>query len=102
MRLPAVWLTAAFAAGAGFALHWPEPMPRLALAAVALLALGAAMFAMRRKLLAWVCVLVAWSALGGLAVGVERVSVPANHVTKLIANGTIDLSTPGARIISMA
>ena len=94
MRLPAVWLTAAFAAGAGIALRWPEPMARLALAAILLLALGGALLAVRRNMLAWVAVLVAWSALGGLAVGVERASVPADHVTKLIANSTIDLSTP--------
>ena len=94
MRLPAVWLTAALAAGAGFALRWPEPMARLALAAVLLLALGGALLAARRNVLAWVAVLVAWSALGGLAVGVERASVPGDHVTKLIAKGTIDLTTP--------
>jgi competence protein ComEC len=94
MRLPAVCLTAAFAAGAGFALRWPEPMARLSLAAVALFALAGALLAVRRNALAWLAVLVAWSALGGLATGVERITVPANHVTRLIASETIDLTTP--------
>ena len=36
----------------------------------------------------------AWCALGTLAAGIERATVPANHVTQLIAAGKIDTSVP--------
>ncbi len=36
----------------------------------------------------------AWIALGALAIGVEHAAIPANHVSRLIANGAIDTSLP--------
>ena len=41
---------------------------------------------------AWSLSLVAWVALGGLAMTVEGASVPSNHVTRLIAAGRMDTS----------
>jgi competence protein ComEC len=94
MKLPAVWLAASFAAGIGLAFRWPETPTRFAiLAAVAIVVAGVAL-AFRSRAVAWVVVLGAWFALGGLAVSVERAIVPANQVTKLIAAGTIDPSIP--------
>jgi competence protein ComEC len=43
---------------------------------------------------AWIFTLVAWLALGGLAASIERFSVPANHVTNLIAAGQLETSEP--------
>jgi competence protein ComEC len=53
-----------------------------------------AAFKQRRAalLLAWLCGLVAWVALGALAAGIERASVPANQVTRLISAGQLDTS----------
>jgi competence protein ComEC len=39
---------------------------------------------------AWACVLFAWIAIGGLAAGVERATIPANHIARLIATGRVD------------
>ena len=39
---------------------------------------------------AWACALFAWVAVGGLAVRVERATVPANHIARLIAAGRVD------------
>jgi hypothetical protein len=36
---------------------------------------------------AWACALFAWLAIGGLAAGVERATIPANHIAQLIADG---------------
>ena len=38
--------------------------------------------------------LVAWISLGAFAAGIERAGIPANHVTRLIAQGHVDLSDP--------
>ncbi len=41
-----------------------------------------------------ICALAAWIALGSLASGIERAIVPANHVTRLIAENRIDFTEP--------
>ena len=38
--------------------------------------------------------MLAWFALGGAALSVERAAVPANHVSRLIAAGQLDTSEP--------
>ena len=48
----------------------------------------------RKHAAAWALALVAWVALGGLAIGVERAAVPANHVTRLISAGRLDTTEP--------
>jgi hypothetical protein len=35
-----------------------------------------------------------WIALGALAIEVECVTIPANHVSRQMASGTIDTSVP--------
>jgi predicted membrane metal-binding protein len=94
MKLPALWIAAAFAAGIAVAFRWPEkPLTCAAVAALAILAGGILIW---RQLLfaATVCALAAWTALGGLALGIELAVVPANHVTRLIAANRIDLTEP--------
>ena len=44
--------------------------------------------------MAWGCSLLAWFALGGLALAIERNTVPKNHVTRLLADSRIDTSEP--------
>ena len=94
MKLPALWIVAAFATGIEFATRWPaSPKLWAAAAAVAILAGGA--IAWRNHLVtAWVMALLAWLAVGGFATSVERAAVPANHVTRLIASGRLDTSEP--------
>jgi competence protein ComEC len=98
MKLPALWIAAAFAAGIGLAGRWPaSPEVWTAAAAVAIIfgVLLCSRNSWQRVLpAAWALALVAWLALGGLASSVERVTVPANHVTRLLAGGRIDTTEP--------
>ncbi|HWF38695.1 MAG TPA: ComEC/Rec2 family competence protein [Candidatus Acidoferrales bacterium] len=100
MKLPVVWITVAFAVGIALATALPRSAHIAAhtaawiVIAVALMLLGA-LLAWRNLLVsAWMCALAAWIALGGVAVALERASVPANHVTRLIAAGRLDTSEP--------
>jgi competence protein ComEC len=100
MKLPALWMLAAFAAGIGIAERWPgSPKLWVAAAAVAILLGVAVVFFVgagfvRRHFVtfAWVCALAAWLALGGLARCVELAGIPSNHITRLIAGDKIDTS----------
>ena len=102
MKLPALWMLAAFAVGTGIAERWPGALKLWAVAALAAMAVGAALVilagagAARRYFVsfAWVCALAAWLALGGLASAVEVAGIPSNQITRLIAAGRIDTSVP--------
>jgi competence protein ComEC len=94
MRLPALWIAAAFGAGILIAGRYAAP-PRLWLAVtVAAIALGGVLTWRARLTEAWSVALVAWVALGGLGASLGRVAVPANHVTRLLAAGRIDTAEP--------
>jgi len=94
MKLPALSIAAAFAAGIGIITRWPhQPLMYAAVAAMAILAGGILIW--RRLLFASaICAVAAWTALGGLALAIEQAAVPANHVTRLIAANRIDLTEP--------
>lgn len=94
MKLPALWIASAFALGIALALHWPGNLRSwLFLGAAAMVA--AALLLWRNRLpAAWTLALLAWIALGGLASGIERASVPPDHVTLLIAAHRLDLNEP--------
>lgn len=94
MKLPALWIAAAFAAGIALSTARPGGL-KLWLAATVGAILFAGVFVWRKnEAAAWTLALAAWMALGGLAASVERAAVPANHVTRLIAAGRLDLSEP--------
>jgi hypothetical protein len=77
MKLPALWIAAAFAAGIALVMRWPhQPSTYAAAAGLAIIAGG--VFVWRRVLYASaVCALAAWVALGSLAFGIEQAAVPA-------------------------
>ena len=94
MKLPALWIAAAFAAGVAIASRWHASQKIwCAVAAVAITA-GIILIWRRHAGFAWSFALIAWLALGGLAVGVERAAVPANHISGLIAANAIDTTVP--------
>jgi competence protein ComEC len=116
MKLPALWMATAFAAGIGVAGRLQaRPMVRVwAAATVAAIVLGTILawpkslpnsspnslpkslpkYSHVRLGAAWIFALAAWLALGGLAANIERARVPANHVSSLIAAGRLDTSEP--------
>ncbi len=94
MKLPALWIASAFAAGIGIASRWQTSPKIWFAAAIVTVIAGVVLIWRRRAASAWCLALIAWVALGGLAIGVERASVPANHVSRLIASDSLDTSVP--------
>jgi competence protein ComEC len=97
MKLPALWILAAFAAGIGIAGRWPGSLELWTVVATSGILIGAILVAgfltwRHCAGVAWGFVLVAWVAIGGLAFGVERATVPANHIARLIPAGRVDTS----------
>jgi competence protein ComEC len=95
MKLPTLWIAAAFVAGIGGSSRWAAS-PKIWFAAASIAILLAGILLWRRLVAAaWVLALICWAALGALAFGVERSAVPANHVTRLIspASGALPLDT---------
>jgi len=98
MKLPTLWIAGAFAAGIAVSSRWSAPPKIWFLAAGVAILLAVILFLRRLVVEAWVVALTGWAALGGLAFGVERSAVPANHVTHLISSATgalpLDTSEP--------
>ncbi|MFZ3218174.1 MAG: ComEC/Rec2 family competence protein [Candidatus Acidiferrales bacterium] len=97
MKLPALWLLAAFVAGIGMASRWPASVMFWAvLAAVGILSGGVLVAGYRTPryslMAGWICALAAWMAIGLLASGVERATIPQNLISRLIAAGRVDPS----------
>lgn len=94
MKLPALWIVAALAAGIFLADARPAglvvpPKVWLALAVASLLA-GFLLLLRERLWPAWIIGLVAWVLLGALAGRLEQAARPANHVVELVAAGQIE------------
>jgi Domain of unknown function (DUF4131) len=92
MKLPALWIVAAFAAGVEISSRWPETVRMWAIASAILILLATAVLWRKRTREVLVIALLAWCSLGGLAGAVERATVAANHVSRLIASGRITTS----------
>jgi competence protein ComEC len=96
MKFPALAIAASFAlgilAGGRFALT-QQHTPAIALAVAATLLITG--FTLRKYTIpASIAALVAWCALGAAAGRLEGLAVPANRVTRLVAEGQLDLSEP--------
>jgi competence protein ComEC len=103
VKLPVLWIAAAFGAGILLAGARPftsslsaAPHPLTVDATVVIIAIvaGGVLAARNFSIAAWICALAAWCALGAFAATLERAAVPATHITKLIAAGKLDTSTP--------
>jgi len=106
MKLPTLWVSAAFAGGVvcglalkvacdvAFVSRWLASPKLLLTVVVIAIALGGTLLWRKRVAGAWTMALIAWVAMGALAIGVERTAIPANHVARLISQGRIDTSEP--------
>lgn len=94
MRLPALWVALAFAAGILVSTRKPlPPFPLLIAATAALLLAGIATYR-NHSFSAWALALGAWLVLGAFAASLERASLPRDHITRLLAAGRLDVSEP--------
>ncbi len=97
MKFPALAIAFLFATGilvgGVFAPTLPHALAAILAASFLLLALG---FALLRKhvTLAWLASLLAWSLLGGAAIHIERLHVPSDRVTRLVAENRLELTQP--------
>jgi competence protein ComEC len=94
MKLPALWIVAAFAAGIGIATRWPGPLRLFIIGAVVAILASGVLAWRQRVSIAWAVALLAWFAIGATAANMERASVPSNHVSELIADGRLDPTEP--------
>ncbi|MFZ0634017.1 MAG: ComEC family competence protein, partial [Candidatus Acidiferrales bacterium] len=95
MKLPAVWLAAAFAAGILLRIAAPARLP-IGLAAAAILILCGSLLLKfsRNPWIAWLIALGAWAAIGFAASAIEHDFAPAGSIARLIDPGRIDTSEP--------
>jgi len=94
MKLPALWIVGAFSAGIAIANAWRVSLRVCVPIAAAAILFGAVLAWRQRWAVAWMLALIAWMATGAVAVGVERDSLPANHLTRLVDASRLDLSEP--------
>jgi competence protein ComEC len=94
MKLPTVWITGAFASGIALAGIVPARMWYWVVLAAVGIVLGLFLLRGNRIAGAWVLSMLTWAAVGGAAVRIEQTSIPATHVTRLAAEGKLDLSEP--------
>jgi hypothetical protein len=94
MKLLALWIAVAVATGIGLSSRWQtSPTIWSAAAAIAILT-GLLLIWRQRSALAWSFSFMVWIALGAQAIEVERVRIPANHVSRQMASGSIDTGVP--------
>src|ERR1700733_510457 len=95
MKIPAVWLAAAFATGVLLrpASH-SSATPWLVAAGFLILAGATSTKFLRTLWPAGILAMAAWCALGTASVSIEQAAVPRNNVNTLIAAGKIDTSEP--------
>lgn len=94
MRLPTLWIFAAFVSGIALASCALLPARAWIAAIAMLIPVACLLLAKGRAAAAWACALVVWLSLGGLALRIDETALPANHVTRLIAANRIDTTSP--------
>ena len=98
MKFPSLALAVSLALGiligGTSAAHLPFSTRLFLGASCALLFLGFLLLGYRRVVLAGITSLLAWSMLGAAAAQLPALAVPADHVTKLFAQGTLDSTEP--------
>ncbi len=95
MRVPAVWIVAAFAGG--ILLRLTQPLsPPIWLISTALLTFLAALLLRFFKATwpAWIASLAVWAALGGAAASLARLIVPANGIARMVSEKRVDTGEP--------
>ena len=93
MRLPALWMVSAFAAGillGAMPTAGEVSLRTFLAAAMAGIVLGFVLVWRGWIRAAWAIGLAVWVVLGALAVGLERLDVPENHVTRLVERGVLN------------
>jgi competence protein ComEC len=95
MRVPAVWIVAAFAGGILLRL-WRPFAPAFWFVSTAVFILLAALLLRFSDSTwpAWIATIFAWVALGGGAASLKHLIVPANSVARLVSEKWIDTSEP--------
>lgn len=95
MKLPALWLALAFAAGIATGTGLAADLAFWLIPCFAAIAAGICIaFFTRRSVIAGSLALLAWFALGGTAAQLERRDLPQNEVSALIARSALDTSEP--------
>ena len=97
MRFPALTIAFLFATGillgGIYAPNLPHAFAATLAASFVLLVLGAALLR-KHVTLAWLASLLAWCLLGAAAIHAQRLRVPADLVTRLVAENRLELSQP--------
>lgn len=94
MKLPALWIAAAFAAGIGLARHIEISVLTCATVAFAAILATSLMLWRKHAAVAWALALMAWAATGATSVSIERARAIPNNVAQLIAEGRLEASSP--------
>ena len=98
MKLPALWIAAAFAAGIEASRLAGPPVAACAICAATAVVTASLLLWLRREpfacAIAWTFALLAWAATGATARGIEHARVTPDSVAQLIANGKLDTSFP--------
>lgn len=95
MRLPALWLVSAFAAGIAAGTALPEHLAAAIIAFLGIILTGLCMFFLSPRLaIAGALTIAAWFVLGGLAVQLERAELVRNDAATLIARGALHTDEP--------
>ncbi len=94
MKLLTLWIAGAFASGIILAGIAPVGLWNCVWVAAGGIVAGIILLRTNRITGAWLLSMLSWAALGGAAVRMEQASVPATHVTRLAAEGKLDLSEP--------
>ncbi len=94
MKLPMLWLAAAFAAGIAVT-HYAHFSFAACASVAASSMLAAAMFLWRKQVrVAWALALIAWAATAATAARVQAAKIDPENVTQLLAAGRLDTSSP--------